>query len=348
MASFGEGDAGKDLIWVIGIIFVIGVIWIFMGGPASFKSGEKSSGFFSAPTNIIPGATNNTTTSGGKKTTTSGKTTSPVPSATPKFTSAQNINPNDSQYKGQVEIRLGQSGESGSSLDQEYVVLTASAQNKAPLNISGWKIDNGKSGKYYDVYGKMVQGKSTQVTIPLGTTLLSGITKNPLDAIKLSPGGRAYVVTGHMPNTSPYKIDASFQVNKCSGYLEALPNYKFTPTLSGSCPAYKIETDNLQLSDSCLKIVDNYGSNCHTPVISQDPTLGEVVDKLVIPADCKRIVLNTFNYSSCFTRHLADPDFYKKDWYVYLNYSGFPLYAKDRVIITLYDSIGKIVDTYAY
>ena len=132
MASFGEGDAGKDLIWVIGIILVIGVVWIAMGGPASFKS--DGSKFFSIPANIVPGVKSDTTVAtGSKKTTTSSKTTPAVPSVVPKSAVVKNINPNDSQYKGQVEIRLGRSGENISLTNEEYVILTASSKNKTPL-----------------------------------------------------------------------------------------------------------------------------------------------------------------------------------------------------------------------
>jgi len=346
MASFGEGDAGKDLIWVIGFIVVLGVVWIIMGGPASFKSDGAPSRFFNPP-DIIP---KSASTSGSQKKTTNPKTTTSVSKTTTtiKAPVVEKVDPTVSQYDGQVTISLGRSGDSVSTTNQEYVTLTASSRNKVPINISGWKIDNGKSGKYYDVYGKMVQGHSTQASIPFGTTLLSGISKSSLVVMRLSPGGKAYIVTGRMPNTSPYTIDASFLVNKCSGYLEALPNYKFTPTLSGSCPSYKTDVNTAVLSSSCLSIVDNYGTNCHTPVISQDEELGEVVDKKVIPSDCKKIILSTFNYSSCIARHSSDTDFYKKNWYVYLNYSGFPLYASSRATITLYDNLGKVVDTYSY
>ncbi len=339
MASFGEGDAGTDLKWVLGIILVLGAVWIISGGPVAFKNTGHVSKLFSIP-DVIPKAGSQPSSSQGERGIVSSRE---VASAVVATTSS-----GDSVYKGQVSITLGRSGEVSKNTNLEYVTLTASSRNKTPINISGWIIDNGKGGKYYDAYGRIVPGKSTQVAIPFGTTILTGVSKSYLAPIRLSPGGKAYVITGRMPNQNPYLVDASFQATKCTGYLEALPNYNFTPSLSLSCPSYKEETKDIALSDSCLKLVDDYGSNCHTPVISKDPKLGELVDKKVLSGDCKKIILSKFNYVSCFSRHLADKDFYKKDWRVYLNYNGFPLYAQSRATITLYDSLGKLVDTYSY
>src|SRR5680860_1051527 len=344
MASFGEGDAGKDLVWAIGLFLVLGIAWVFMGGPASFKSGGSPSKFFSI-TNIIPKSSTSSSTNSTNKSTSGITTTKAKPTPTPKPTPI--VNPNESQYKGLVEIRLGQSYRTSGITNKEYVTLQYSSRNKEPINISGWKIDNGYSARYTDFSGKMVLGKSTVVSIPYGTVLMTGKTPSATGSIILNPGDTAYVVTGSVVEYSPYKIDASFKINKCSGYLEKYDGYNFVPTLSGSCPAYDKELDKTALSDDCYDFVRRYGKSCVTPKITNDDKNGGIlVGGQKMSSSCRKIIESTFNYNSCLDRHLLDEDFLGKKWYVFLRHQG-GLYASERATITLYDSLGKMVDTYS-
>lgn len=345
MASFGEGDAGNDLKWIIGIFVVLGVIWIVMGGPASFKLSRQPDGFFSAP-NITP-VTNKDTSSTGEIS--SQKTTSVSKPATKiEPEDLAKINSNESLYKDQVTVKLGQSYRVSGVVNKEYLVVSASGRNKESINISGWKIDNGYSERYSDFSGKLVVGKSSIVAIPYGTVFMTGKTSSMVGPVILAPGETAYVITGSLVQTSPYNIDVSFKTNKCSGYLEKYEGYDFVPTLSGSCPTYDKELDVSKLSDSCFSFVRRYGQSCITPKITYDDKNGEIlVDGRKMSSACQSIVVSTFSYNSCLDRHKMDKDFLGKKWYIYLKHQG-GLYAKERATITLYDSFGKVVDTYSY
>lgn len=342
MASFGEGDAGKDLTWIIGTILVLGVIWILMGGPASFKSGVKTPRLLAPPEDVTPQEKEadkiSSNESGAKKSS----------SIKNVFTSTgKQVNPNDSLYKGQIEIRLGQSYRKTGIPNKEYVTLKASSRNKQPINITGWKIDNGYSNRYQDISGRVVAGKSTVVSIPYGTVLMTGTSPSAQGPIILNPGDIAYVVTGSIVKSSPYKIDSSFNTNKCSGYLEKYEGYDFVPAISGSCPKYSLELDTSILTDACADIVSRYGQSCKTPEVIRDDEEGILVDGRKMTSSCRSIVVSTFNYNACVSRHKLDKDFLGKKWYVYLRHQG-GLYSDDRATITLYDSLGKIVDTYSY
>jgi len=341
MASFGEGDAGKDLIWIIGIVLVLGIIWIFTGGPASFKSNESPDKFLEGP-EVIPVSKKSVETEPEiKKPTIFSRVNSIISKAdnSPNF--------NDSQYEGQITIRLGQSYRKTGIVNKEYLIIQASSRNKQSINISDWNIDNGYSERYQDISGRVVAGRSTVVSIPYGTLLLAGDSPSVLGPIILNPGDTAYVVTGSIVDSSPYNIDASFKVNKCSGYLEKYNSYDFVPTLTGSCPKYSLELDTSRLTDDCFDIVRRYGTSCKTPEVIKDDELGTLVDGRKMVSSCRNLVVATFNYNTCFERHKLDKDFLGKKWYVFLRHQG-GLYSADRATITLYDSIGKIVDTYSY
>lgn len=345
MTKPGEGDAVKDLLWVIGFVLVLAGIWIYTGGPASFKfTGTEPDKYVTPPKVVPPKVSGSAESDDDRKVTV--KHSTPKPTAT--RTSAKTTpNPNDSQYVGQVKIRLGRSYRSTGIANNEYVVLTTSTRNKEPINITGWKIDNGYSERYTDISGKTVAGRSTVVTIPSGTLLLTGKSKSVLGPIFLWPGDSANVITGSVVTKSPYKIDASFKVNKCSGYLSEYPGYKFVPTLVRSCPAAKLELDRSTLSDDCDRFVGRYGSLCRTPLVERDSETGQtLVDGDKISSSCRGIVVSTFNYNSCLERHKFDEDFLEKKWFIYLNHSG--LYADDRATITLYDSLGKFVSSDSY
>jgi len=355
MASFGEGDAVKDLMWFIGVIVVLGLFWFVSGGPIKYQKsgGTASSTATSSIPNIIPWSGSETATYSNNVNTV--KNSPPVRSLsrlTGKSgdeTDGTSVNPNDSVNKGRVTISLGQSGENTNSTNKEYVILRANRNNSAPVNITGWKIDNGQGSTYSDSSGQLVRRDSARITIPSGTQLLSGVTKSVLAPIKLNPGDTAYVITGGVVGGNPYVVDASFRVNKCSGYLANLSGYNFTPRISGSCPEASDEVNLNSLPKTCYNFINStLGSNCRTPNITTDPKTGTLVNGQSLTSFCQNLVVENFNYGSCISKHLRDSDFYKDTWYVFLRANTTGLWARNRATITLYDSIGKIVDEYEY
>lgn len=348
MASFGEGDAAKDLIWLIGVIGLLVLVWIFTGGPARFERSQSNEEFITSPNvNLLA-----TTSPEGESVNTLNRQKlakkRTETSLSPNFGQAP-LSPNDSPYKGMVKIRLRQSAEKTNNINKEYVSLQANSSNKAAIDISGWKINNGNNNIYYNKSGQIVQGIASTVTIPLGTKLFLGSASSPLQSISLEPGGTAYVITGTGPYVGSYNVNVSFLVNKCSGYLGNYNNYRlFTPALSLKCPSYSQDLQTSFLTEECYNQVKSYGSNCRTPQIVQNPSLGETLDGKVMTTSCKNLILSTFNYSSCVTRHKNDEDFYDRSWYVYLRLSTLGLWPASRATITLYDNLGKLVDSYSY
>jgi hypothetical protein len=333
MASFGEGDAVSDLLWVIGVIILLGVIWFIMGGPALFQMGPGASS-----TSVIPDIIPRDGTGTG------GSASGPLGSPSADQLSKPGTPP-ESQAKGKAHIYLGRSSDGANT---EYAVIEADYNNPEPLNISGWKIDNGGNARFTEQNGKTIRTSSIVATIPKGTELLTGLAPSHLTAITLPPGGRAYVISGFISSALPYVIDSSFRINKCSGYIANYTGYHFEPYLSAACPSYDTETKHVAVAQSCAdQIRYRYGSNCHTPADTFDPIKGTTLDNLPLSESCRALVKNTFNYSSCLARHSDDEDFLTDTWYIYLRRS-WGMYLRENATITLYDNFGRVVDTYKY
>jgi|GEM_PF-2299777 len=348
MASFGEGDAVKDLMWFIGIIIVLGLLWFVMGGPVSFeRSGSTaSSTSTSSVPKVVPWYRSGPATAPVKPL----KTNVPAPrtSVSANNSNVKPVNPNDSIYKGKVSIALGQSAENTNSTNKEYVTLRANNNNKTPIVITGWKIDNGQNNTYSDSSGQLVRRSSAIVTIPSGTKLLTGVSRSALSPIALNPGDTAYVITGGVIGNNPYTVDASFLVNKCSGYLNNLDGYNFTPRIGGSCPRATDEVNLNGLPQACYNFINsNFGSSCRTPKITTDPKKGTLVNGQVVSSVCQNLAVQNFSYGACLSEHLGDKDFYKNVWYVFLRLNTTGIWARNRSTITLYDSAGKIVSQYS-
>lgn len=339
-APSGGGDNG----WILWVILVGAVLWFLGGGANGIITARDT------------GDTATATPSSGKSessVTTSKSSQSSIRERSTRKT--QSIEPNKSIYAGKVDLKLGKSAAKGGvGLEREYVVLSASSRNDEPITITGWMLDNGKDKKTYLVGGQMTAGISTVLAIPKGTFYLATPVKSLEGPVILKPGEKAYIITGNPPQlddyAGKYSIDSSFKINKCSGYLAKMTrSFPFTPSLSTTnCPKYSEELNVESVPDSCLSFVKRYGSSCQTPEITHDREDGLLMDGRKVPLVCRNIIVPIFNYSACLERHKLDTDFYGKRWYVYLRRHTIPLWSADRATITLYDSLGKLVDTYAY
>jgi len=362
LGDWGQGDPVKDLKWLVGLLVVIFVLWLFLGGPGMF---QQQMGIKATSTDSVATSTSATSTkkTGGIFSWFSLDFDSYIPSSgqiddnssTVSHNRSNNSSnssdikdPQASRYADLVTLRLGQSGERVNDLDKEYVIISASTRNEAPVNITGWEIDNGKSEKTYTVNSRIYQSKSTIVTIPYGTLLLDGKKPSVLGPILLYPGEQAYIVSGQVPIQTTYKIDASFKVNKCTGYLAKLPSYSFYPSLYSSCPRAEEELNLDQMPDSCVNYIRRYGSSCLTPELRNDSEEGILLNGSKVPSVCRNLITASFSYPLCLAKHKYDQDFLSKKWYVYLKLNSFPIYATERATITLYDNLGKIVDIYSY
>lgn len=254
-----------------------------------------------------------------------------------------------SKWKGIVKI--GRGNASGEQYPRyEYITLKNNDKNEQ-INITGWSITNGKDRKYFPVNDKQVKGISNKVIIPKGTLIFIPNSVNPQaqEDIVLAPNNEAIITTG-----TPYGIKTSFRENICNGYIQESEDYNFRPSLNNNCPDPEGEEGVASLDDTCYKFVRQM-SSCHTPEFkdvvykNKEPLTGYVDNAGNLTYSCKEFLKKNYNYNSCVLNHLSDENFFEKKWRIFLN-QPFELWAKDREVITLYDSEGKIVDrlTYGY
>jgi len=302
-------EATRDLVWVIGIFIAVGVLWILTGGPSRQTTEDK-------PFLELPVSTSSPTS---------------YYSSAPNYYQPSGSTGTINQAK---KVRLS-SGSAFYSIypNQEYVEIAADYNNPKPIDISGWILTNKPAP----------ERRFKRVAIPLGSRLLSGFANQiPKDPIMLRPGERAIIMTGKMPASIPYAV-SSFLVNNCSGYLEDLPNYQFTPSLWSNCPAPEKEVDINFLDENCYQYIRGLGS-CHTPDVTTDQDGNEFIDgRSNLSTACRSFVKAQFSYSRCLERHQNDPDFYGKEWRVYLNQTD-ELWYQNRDAVMLYDSQGVLVD----
>jgi hypothetical protein len=225
-----------------------------------------------------------------------------------------------SPHREKVLFSKFSSGTRESEPKLEYVVLSASILNKAPINITGWSIQSALTG--------------ARVFIPTGvrTFKMGGI--GSISDMYVDPGKEVIVSTGISP------VGTSFRENICTGYLEQFQ--KFEPSLSHSCP-----TPSDELPDT-LENLQRYGVSCVEFVETLDHCeyyLGTFPDD--ITSQCQGFIKNALTYNGCVEGHQWRPSFSTGDWRVFLN-RRFELWKNNRDIIRLLDAQGRTVDVWSY
>lgn len=224
-----------------------------------------------------------------------------------------------SPFEGQVSVTA--SGVGAEDPDEEYVTLRASGDK--PVDITGWRLVSGSSGR--------------GARIPEGAALPRSGRVNDTGRIVLQPGEQAIVVTGESPT------GVSFKENKCIGYLSKAQ--RFHPSLGSSCPAAYDEFDrffsgNELRDDRCYELMQQT-SSCTTP---KDSGMSRA---------CIALIDDYLTYNGCVEHHRYDTDFDERTWRIYLEYedrSGDPdeLWKSSRDAVKLVDADGKTVDLYTY
>jgi hypothetical protein len=346
MAEAPEGSSpGQDLLMFLGIFVLLFILWLYTGGPERLESREgptveapvsqessSSSGSWFRGSFGVGGTssgignrsgTQSGSASGGnigselskiqKKVDTLGKEIQAVVEfGTP------------SPHRGEVTIEKRTSGVKSTNNQTEYIVLRANSRNPSAVNITGWRLISGiqkSDGAYSNAF------------IPNGSNLPKTGEVNPVYGISLSPGERAYVVTGSSP------IGVSFRENMCSGYLTQYQT--FTPSLARSCPA---PIDDLKFAEQPIP----YQNNCEAYVRSLPRC--QIVLKKTPPqygTECDQFVKRELTYNACVDNHKYLTNFYKSDWRIFLNQQR-ELWRSSRDIIKLLDAEGKTVDIFTY
>lgn len=317
----------------IGFFVFIFVVWIAIGGPTrsasldvpSLSSSEVSGtttasgwGSFSLPQApliigdsaiVLPGSSSDTVLSSG--------TGAPPFDPVPGFTFAP-----ASPLHGTVSLSRYVSNADASDARSEYVQVSVEGGAPSPVNITGWTLRSGASGR--------------QATIPGGTATPTAGVVNPIRDIVLFPGESAIIVSGVSP------IGTSFRENKCIGYFGSLQT--FTPSLPQGCPS---AADDLAAfygasyirDPSCIDYADSL-PRCEVPATLRTTILSKA---------CRAFLGTYMNYNGCVSLHSKDADFGGNAWRIYLGRDkDEPLWRTRHEVVELLDREGKTVDAFSY
>ncbi|MFH1979148.1 MAG: hypothetical protein ABII97_02095 [Patescibacteria group bacterium] len=294
--AINPDNAKRDLGFVVFFIIFLGVVWVLAG-----RHGVVPASPFLEQ---IPVGTHGYT---------------PTSAEEFKFFQGQQFNPDNTSfiaaeattvnnlyfYSGQAKEREAQ---------KEYVEVRLSSSAKTPVNMGGWVIEG--TSKF-------------ALKMPKAVALFFTNKINPEKEIILSPGDKAYIISGRSP------IGSSFHLNKCMGHFTNFQT--FYPTIRKECPYPKDENWPASLSFDCIDFIE---------------TLPRCEANFTIPGslggnDCINAINNTLGYNNCVELHKSDADFYKKVWYVYLDRSD-DLWNDRHDTIVLKNKEGKAMASVTY
>ena len=230
---------------------------------------------------------------------------------------------------------------------EEYVTITNSGRDT--INITNWQLKNGKDRRAYDLGGALRQFRADIAIIPQAALFVSPSGGSVLQNVLLGAGETAIVTTGQIGSQLPYKI-VSFKENICSGYLEDLPEYTFTPSLTRSCPRPADEPGISSLDNECRRFIERMPS-CRTPEFETRDRDGNIcyncVDRQPLSSSCVAFIKSHFNYASCIAYHRNDSNFSGRTWRIFLG-KGWEMWAKEYEVMELFDQLGRLVDSKTY
>ena len=249
-------------------------------------------------------------------------------------------------YSSQIRLDSGNASYTYQPF-QEYISIYNGGDQ--PVDITGWQLKNGKSRRGYDIGGTLKYFPSDVAFIPKVALFVSPWGYNVLYDVVLKPDETAIIVTGSMAQQTPYRI-VSFKENICSGFLENLSDYEFTPSLSTECPVPSEEPGVSFLDSECRAFIENL-SSCYTPEFNTRDSEGEIcyncVDGQVLSSSCITFIRNHFNYNSCIVNHSGDTDFSGQTWRIFLGI-GWEMWADKYETIELFDHAGRLIDKLTY
>lgn len=230
----------------------------------------------------------------------------------------------------------------------EYITLYN--QSDKPLDISGWKLQNAKDTRGYQIGSDIRNFAADTAVIPSGSPFVSPNGHNALKDIIIGPGERAIVTTGSIGVKDPYKIE-SFKENKCSGYLESMPEYSFTPSLDQNCPRPQDEIGFNKLDRACQDLLNNF-SSCHIPTYdgydsNHQACKGCIDGHQNLTNACVAFIKSHFDYGSCIDNHQGDPDFAEDTWRIFLG-QNWEMWAKDHETISLFNRSSQKTSSLSY
>ena len=254
--------------------------------------------------------------------------------------------PKDSPYARLISLGSGNASRTYQPYE-EYVSINNRGNN--PINITGWTLSNAKDERVYETGGNLQRYVADTAKIPRATAFISPSGTNVFMDVVLDQGESAIITTGGMGQKTPYAI-TSFKENICSGYLDALDDYTFTPSLSNNCPRPIAESGTASLESNCRNFISKI-PNCHTPKFDRLNRDGEdcstCVDGEQLSSSCFAFIKSHYNYAGCIANHGSDPNFSGDTWRIFLG-QGWPMWDDEHEVIKLFDNTGKLVDYNSY
>lgn len=184
--------------------------------------------------------------------------------------------------------------------EKEYVVVSITQKNLSSVDISGWTLKN-------------TSGMSAALGLQAG----------------VKGGNKLVISTGKSPT------GASFQLNKCSGYLEQFLD--FIPEIPRKCPTPSSLASYKTLEKSCQTFIKTIPP-CETNR-KEYPT--------ELSGTCRYYIGTNVGYNACVANNKNNEDFYSTEWRIYLNRSE-ELWAAAGEAIMLLDSEGKLIASVKY
>lgn len=251
-----------------------------------------------------------------------------------------------SPYSNSISIGTGNASYVYQPRD-EYITIY-NRGNKS-IDITGWQLQNGKDERAYYLGGSLQHFTADIAYVPQSPLFISPSGNNNFQNVILQGGENAILTTGSIGSALPYKI-TSFKENICSGYLQDMPEYNFTPSLNRNCPQPRNEIGIENLDTECRRFVEGI-STCHTPTFNSGDNMGEpcstCVDGKRLSNACYAYIKDHFNYGSCIAYHGQDENFFGRTWRIFLN-KGWEMWAKEYETIQIFDKLGRLVNTYSY
>ena len=317
-----RGTAGGDFFFFLFFIIVLGVVWAMTGGPGRdisragpflnppFPFGEGTA--YTVPGVSIPKSADKP--KGGSGGGGSGTIDDIVTSIKTVFGT---ITEEKSLYAGSVTLTAGRA--KATSAGDEYVILKTS-KTTGQMNISDWRLESTATG-----VGAML---GDAVYLPF-----AGQANEEL-SVAVGPGTTMYIGTGLSP------LGVSFRVNICSGYFETTEDY--SPKLKNDCPAPEDELEGplgagFVPTDACSDFVARI-NQCEVTLTGVPIKVGSA---------CEEFIYEDLTYNGCVAAHKSEPDFYKNEWYIYLDRSQ-ELWKSKSERIRLVDESGKVITSVSY
>ncbi len=258
-------------------------------------------------------------------------------------------------YNGALSLSTG-SAQYAYQPYEEYITLTNYSQ--AQLDLTGWKLQDARGQRTYNVGGGLQHYPSISASIPAASKYISPTGQNAYTGVILKPQETAIITTGSIGNTNPYTI-TSFKENECSGYLGNLTGYNFVPQLNTQCVQPSNEPGIRSLDNDCQRFINNLPS-CQTPKFdtinaydnytsdSQGRTCTGCVNGVPgLSNACVAFIKSHFNYPGCIATHSSDPNFSGSTWRVFLN-QPWEMWAADHDSISLFDQEGRLAAYQSY